>query len=174
MVDHFLDEVRFITSASLHMRQREKSVFTDQEVYAPRGTLSTLKVNGAREAKKLVVYEVVKAQIVHFLQETHCDILDPTDWSREWVGQVLLSHDSTSSGEVGILFARSFSPINVEGEQVVEGKLMIVRASFNSYNMVFMNIYATMRRVDRKVFLDKVCFRFNRWYHRGTSQSLQS
>jgi len=33
VVDYFPDEVRFITSASLYMRQREKCGFSDQEVY---------------------------------------------------------------------------------------------------------------------------------------------
>ena len=68
---------------------------------------------------------------VLFLQETHSDSLNSTDWSREWEGKVLLSHGSAASAGVGILFARSFSPITVEVEQVVEGRLMVVLCVLN-------------------------------------------
>ena len=96
--------------------------------------VGTLNVNGAREAKKrAMIYEVVKDKRmdVLFLQETHSDSLNSTDWSREWEGKVLLSHGSAASAGVGILFARSFSPITVEVEQVVEGRLMVVLCVLN-------------------------------------------
>ena len=113
--------------------------------------MGTLNVNGARESRKqAMIYEVVKVNPIDVLslQETHSDSTNPTDWSREWERQVILGHSSTSSGGVGILFSRSFSPVTVEVEQVIEGKLIVVRVNFNTYNMVLMNIYVPTRRTE--------------------------
>ena len=41
--EHFPDEARFIASAALHMRQREKSGLTDQEVYRLRKMVLKVK-----------------------------------------------------------------------------------------------------------------------------------
>ena len=107
-----------------------------------------------------MVYEVVNVKKIDvlFLQETHSDSANMIDWSREWGGRVILSHSSTSSGGVGMLFSTSFCPITVEVEQVVEGRLLVVKATFKNYNMVFINLYAPTRGADRKTFLDTVSF----------------
>lgn len=127
--------------------------------------VGTLNVNGAREAKKrAMIYEVMKIKQIDvlFLQETHSDSSNHIDWRREWEGQAILSHSSTSSGGVGILFSKCFSPLTVEVEEVVEGRLIVVRAKFSTYNMVFMNIYAPTRGTDRNVFLDTICSNLNK------------
>ena len=43
VVEYFSDKAKFITSASIHMRQREKSGLTDQEVYRLRKVVLKLK-----------------------------------------------------------------------------------------------------------------------------------
>ncbi|TWW54086.1 Transposon TX1 uncharacterized 149 kDa protein ORF 2 [Takifugu flavidus] len=40
------------------------------------------------------------------------------DWEKEWEGQVLLSHNTTLSGGVGLLFSRGFTPSSLEVEHV--------------------------------------------------------
>lgn len=72
--------------------------------------VGTLNVNRAREVKKqAMIYKVVtiKQIDVVFLQDSHSDNLNSTDWSRECEGQVLLSHCRTSSAGVGIFFTKS-------------------------------------------------------------------
>lgn len=88
-----------------------------------------------------------------FVQETHSDSFNESDWKREWGGEVVLTHKSTTSGGVGILFSKNFSPVSFEVEQVVEGRLMVVMATFEHYNIVFMNVYAPTTGPDRVHFL---------------------
>ncbi|TWW78198.1 hypothetical protein D4764_11G0003190 [Takifugu flavidus] len=38
------------------------------------------------------------------------------DWEKEWEGQVQLSHNTTLSGGVGLLFSRGFTPLSLEGD----------------------------------------------------------
>ena len=57
----------------------------------------------------------------------------------EWEGQVVLSHMSTAHGEVGLLFSRPFFPTSLEGEQVVKGRGLLVRARFDQRMLIFIN-----------------------------------
>ncbi|TWW57318.1 Transposon TX1 uncharacterized 149 kDa protein ORF 2 [Takifugu flavidus] len=47
------------------------------------------------------------------------------DWEKEWEGQVLLSHNTTLSGGVGLLFSRGFTPSSLEVEHVVRGQCLM-------------------------------------------------
>ncbi|TWW53878.1 Transposon TX1 uncharacterized 149 kDa protein ORF 2 [Takifugu flavidus] len=48
--------------------------------------------------------------------ETDSDCGIEVDWEKEWEGQVLLSHNTTLSGGVGLLFSRGFTPSSLEVE----------------------------------------------------------
>ena len=76
--------------------------------------VGTLNVNGAREARKrFMIYEEMKVKRidVFLIQETHSDSTNYADWRREWEGHVILSHSTTSSGGVGLLFSNcTFTP----------------------------------------------------------------
>lgn len=68
--------------------------------------IGSLNVNGARDTRKrAVVFEMVKMKHIDvlFLQETHSDNGNEADWSREWNGDVILSHNTTLSGVVAVL-----------------------------------------------------------------------
>lgn len=65
-----------------------------------------------------------------------------TDWKREWGGDAVQSHKSTTSGGVDILFSKNFAPVCFQVEQVVEGRLMVVSATFEHFNIIFVNMYA--------------------------------
>ena len=125
--------------------------------------MGTLNVNGPREARLSMIFEAKRVKQIDalFLRERNSDSSNYADRSREWEGQDILSHSSTSSGGIGVLFSRSFSPITVEIEQVIEGRLVVVTAKFDTYNMIFMN-YALTRGADRKVFLDRVSSSLNK------------
>ncbi|TWW68287.1 hypothetical protein D4764_19G0000850 [Takifugu flavidus] len=83
--------------------------------------IGTLKVNGARDARKrALVFDTAKRKRIDvlFLQETHSDCGIEADWEKEWEGQVLLSHNTTLSGGVGLLFSRGCTPSSLEVEHV--------------------------------------------------------
>lgn len=76
--------------------------------------LATLNVNGARDIRKrTTIYEVIKQKNIDvaFLQETHSDVKNAVDWLREFDGTAVLSHNTSVSGGVAILFAKNFSPV---------------------------------------------------------------
>ena len=113
----------------------------------------SLNVNGAREERKrAVVFDMAKMKHIDvlFLQETHSDVGNEAEWSREWEGELILSHHTNLSGGVGFLFSRRFTPTSVEVRHVVEGRCLLVEAHFEHFNVVFINIYAPNNGTERK------------------------
>lgn len=51
---------------------------------------------------------------ISFVQETHSCIDNKVDWQRVWDGTVIMSHKSSISAGVAILFSRSFIPRSYE------------------------------------------------------------
>ncbi len=85
--------------------------------------IASLNVNGARDRiKRTVIYETMKhKQIdIFLLQETHSDITNAFEWEKEFKGLPFLSHKSSLSGGVAILFANSFTPCSIETEEGCE------------------------------------------------------
>jgi len=58
------------------------------------------------------------------MMETHSDWTDEAEWRKEWGGEVVLSHKSTTSGGAGVLFWRRLAPQTREVEHVVDGRLL--------------------------------------------------
>ena len=54
---------------------------------------------------------------------------------------------------VGIVFSKGFTPESLDVEQVVEGRLRVVRATFEQFNFDFINGYAPVSGLDRVCFL---------------------
>lgn len=99
--------------------------------------VATLNLNGARDIKKrALLYEFVKMKgiDVMLVQETHSDEVNELDWKAGWEGDVCLSSLNSVSGGVGILFSKSFLPISYEVQREVEGRLMVIKAKFESLN----------------------------------------
>ncbi len=71
---------------------------------------------------------------------------------QEWDGISVLSHNTTLSGGVGILFTKSFSPVSYQVDEIVKGRLLKIRAIFEKYAFVF--VYAPTSAMQRLVFLD--------------------
>ncbi|KAK3557525.1 hypothetical protein QTP70_028477 [Hemibagrus guttatus] len=74
----------------------------------------SLNINGAREqSKRAKLYGLLKQKHIDvvMLQETHSDISNAADWVKEWDGLVILSHNTSLSGGVALLFARIFYPL---------------------------------------------------------------
>uniref|UniRef100_A0AAV2JY17 Endonuclease/exonuclease/phosphatase domain-containing protein n=1 Tax=Knipowitschia caucasica TaxID=637954 RepID=A0AAV2JY17_KNICA len=68
----------------------------------------------------------MKGVHVVLLQETHSTAEIESDWRREWGGQLVLSHGSSSSAGVAVLFSRRCLPVSVETEEVVAGRLLLL------------------------------------------------
>ncbi|KAI4887913.1 hypothetical protein NFI96_014527 [Prochilodus magdalenae] len=118
---------------------------------------STLNVNGARDGgKRAKVMELVrqKGLDVVMLQETHSDVNNSADWVKEWEGLAVLSHHTSMSGGVAVLFAKSFIPCSYDVEEVVPGRLLKVRACFENEVFVFICVYAPTVGTERLAFLD--------------------
>ena len=121
--------------------------------------VSTLNINGARDVRKRAcLFEMVKLKKINvmFIQETHSDTLNETDWNLEWDGEVILSHFSNCSSGVAILLSRDFTPISFEVEEVIKGRLMVVRAKYELFKMVFINVYAPNNGPARVLFLNEL------------------
>jgi hypothetical protein len=56
----------------------------------------------------------------------------------EWEGEVVLSHNTNLSVGVGFLFSRSFFPVSMEVEHVIMGKMLLIKARFEQFNVFFL------------------------------------
>ncbi len=94
---------------------------------------------------------------IAFLQETHSSSDNVVDWMKEFSGIPVLSHSSTLSGGVAILFSRNFKPISYDVNEIIKGRLLKVRATYETFVFVFICIYAPTAPVERLLFLDTLC-----------------
>ena len=121
--------------------------------------MGSLNANGAREERKRAfIFQTAKTKHVDvlFLQETHSDVFNETDWKGEWEGEVILSHNTSLSGGVGFLLSKSFNPVSLEVEHFIKGRLLLIKARFDLFTVVFINVYAPTNGAERKLFLLKV------------------
>lgn len=119
--------------------------------------VATLNINGGRDSRKRAhVYETMKLKVadVIFLQETHSDAKNATDWAKEWDGLTFLSHNTSDSAGVALLFSRSFIPQSHHVEEVIRGRLLKVSATFENELFVFVCVYAPTNAAARVSFLD--------------------
>lgn len=74
-------------------------------------------MNGARDIhKRALLFELIKQKNIDvmFVQETHSDCINEIDWKKEWEGDVLFAHLSSTRGGVAVLFAKNFLPISCD------------------------------------------------------------
>uniref|UniRef100_A0A8C2GHU4 DNA-directed RNA polymerases I, II, and III subunit RPABC2 n=1 Tax=Cyprinus carpio TaxID=7962 RepID=A0A8C2GHU4_CYPCA len=63
---------------------------------------------------------------------------------------------SSSRGGVAVLFATHFTPVSFEVKQEIAGRLIFVRAQFEKFNVVFINVYAPNSGNERVCFLNNL------------------
>ncbi len=122
--------------------------------------IASLNVNGARDYRKRAeLYEIIKQKKIDvtLIQETHSDVNNVNDWIKEWEGLSFFSHNTTLSGGVAILFAKTFNPISYQVEEFVKGRLLKVKAQVENYNFVFICVYVPNSTIERMCFLDALC-----------------
>lgn len=122
--------------------------------------LASLNVIGAKNFKKRVkIFEEIEQKSIDiaFLQETHSSSDNGVDWMKEFNGISVLSHSSTLSGGVAILFNRNFKPISYDVNEIIKGRLLKVRATYESFVFVLICSYAPTAPVERLLLLDTLC-----------------
>ncbi len=85
--------------------------------------IASLNVNGARDYRKRAqIYEVVNQNKIDvlFLQETHSDEKNAIEWAKEWGGLLFLSHNTSLSGGVAVLFNKNFTPSSFLVEELLK------------------------------------------------------
>lgn len=78
-------------------------------------------------------------------QETHSVVTS-------WIGLAILSHNTTLSGGVAILFSHSFIPHSYTVEEVLKGRILKVRAHFENSVFIFICAFAPTSTLDRMCF----------------------
>lgn len=122
--------------------------------------IATLNINGVREIRKrTAMFEVVKQKRIDvlMLQETHSDLRNAADWTEVWDGVSVLSHNTSVSGGVAILFSKAFNPTSYQVDEVVKGRLLKVRAIFENFIFVFICVYIPTAPIERMLFLNTLC-----------------
>ncbi len=69
---------------------------------------------------------------------------------------MILSHLSKNSGGVAVLFSKDFLPLSFTVEEVIKGRLVVVRASYEHYNAILINVYAPTSGSERVTFLKEI------------------
>lgn len=121
--------------------------------------VGTLNLNGARDkTKRLILMDFVnlKQIKVMLVQETHSDQMNEVDWRKEWDGQIFFSHKSSVCGGVAILFSKDSLPLSCHVQNLVDGRLLLVKAFFEGHTMYFLNVYAPTSGTERVTFFSKV------------------
>ncbi len=122
---------------------------------------ASLNINGARESRKRAqIFETMtqKRIDVLFLQETHSDLGNAVEWAIGFDGLSVLSHSTSVSGGVAILFSKRFIPVHYKVEEIIKGRLLKIKASYeNNFSFVLICVYIPNTAVDRMLFLNTLC-----------------
>lgn len=60
---------------------------------------------------------------------------------------------SSTRGGVAVVFAKHFSPVAFEVKYEIPSRLIFIRAQFERFNVVFINVYAPTNGTERVCFL---------------------
>ena len=74
-------------------------------------------------------------------QETHSDIFNETYWRREFEDKLILSHFSSTSAGVALLFFRDVVPLSNVVEDRVKGRLLVVKSKYERFLILYLLIY---------------------------------
>lgn len=129
---------------------------------------ASLNVNGARDFKKRAqVFELMKYKKIDvlFLQETHTDVSNAVDCVKGFDGLVILSHHTSLSGGVAVLFSKDFTPYSYSIEEKMKGRLLKIKAVFENSSFVFVCVYAPTMALERMIFLNTLDDVLNECYN---------
>lgn len=120
--------------------------------------IGILNMNGGRaDFKRAALFRLfnLKKLNVLFLQETHSTDDIVSDWKRDFKGEVILSHNSSNSGGVGILLAQNFLPLSFTVEEIIPGFLLKVIAFLENVKLVFFKYLCSNKRIGENCIFRK-------------------
>lgn len=121
--------------------------------------IGSLNVNGLRDRKKQALvseYFNIKNIAVGFLQETHSNASNESEWGLWWKGEYVLSHGSNVSAGVAILFNPTLKIKIVSTYDIEPGRLLLVRVEIQNFLFLFVNIYAPNGGTERVLLFEKL------------------
>ena len=110
-------------------------------------TLSIISQNvrGLQDkAKRMQFFHYMKQTEydIIFLQETHSSVLEESEWSRQWGGQILFSHGTTNLKGAAIIFSNKLNYTINSVERDVDGRYLIVDLQTKGMDLCLCNMYA--------------------------------
>ena len=110
-------------------------------------SILSLNVRGLRDAKKrLEVFRWLKthqngAKSFVFLQETHTTEKDLLEWEHEWGSKILMSHGTTNSKGVAILFPKNIN-FKIESQNYdKDGRMILLCITYEQTEYCLINVY---------------------------------
>ena len=110
-------------------------------------SILSLNVRGLRDVKKRSeVFRWLQtlhngANSIVFLQETHTSDKDLLVWEHEWGSKILMSHGTTNSKGVAILFPKNIN-FKIESEYFdKDGRMLVLCITYEQIEYCLINIY---------------------------------
>lgn len=119
--------------------------------------IASFNLNGARDIRKRVqAFELMKGKSIDvlFLQETHSDIENTADWTREFNGLAILSHFTSLSGGVAMLFSGNLIPYSYNVEVVIKVRWLKINVCFENSSFLCVCVYAPTNALHTMIFLN--------------------
>ncbi|KAK3528255.1 hypothetical protein QTP86_028493, partial [Hemibagrus guttatus] len=107
--------------------------------------IGSLNISGGRDRnKRAVVKELIQCKKIDviFLQETHSDQANESDWAMWGEGKLFHSHGTNVSAGVAILFNRTLGEINTRVTELEQGRVLMVQTEVRGTELLFINVYA--------------------------------
>ncbi len=107
--------------------------------------VGSLNINGGRDGNKLAMiselFSIKKVNIA-FLQETHTNLDNESEWNRWWEGKSVLSHGTNISAGIAILFSKEINVNILAVEEIVKGRILLLKMEYEGSVFVLINVYA--------------------------------
>jgi len=98
-------------------------------------------VDGNKLAMVSELFSVKKINIA-FLQETHTNLDNESEWRRWWEGASVLSHGTNNSAGIAILFSKDMNINILVVEEIVKGRMLLVKMQYEGSVFALINVYA--------------------------------
>jgi exonuclease III len=106
--------------------------------------ISSFNVNGiAQETKRKIFFnKISELNCIALLQETHSTPTTESKWKKEWPGNILFFHGTSSSRGVCILIPKTLDCDIADKITDDEGRFLIIKININTKIFILCNVYA--------------------------------
>ena len=82
-----------------------------------------------------------KKHLIYYLQETHSQFSDETQWREEWDGDIIFSHGTRKSKGVMILFKKQLDFTMISSQTDPHGRWIMLLVKIGEKQLCLVNIY---------------------------------